>query len=155
MDAQGFKNAILETVLELQTERATIHARLAEIDRKLAAWNVIVGEEGNSTLTPAMLEPGPKVNVMDGVRDLIRASGKTGMLPREIRGELLKAGINRGPQVVTNALSRWKKRDYTVEIDGRHYWKEYLSDIELQKVRPRKRRDPTRRSWEPPTESPS
>lgn len=152
MEGQAFKQAVLEEVQKLQAERRANLARLEVIDRKLAACNVILEDEGNST--PIRLERGERPRTIELVKEIVMASGTAGIMPREVRAELEKAGVVLSPQVVSTALSRWRKRDYTVEIEGRYYWKAYLSDIELQKVRPRKRRDPTRRSWEPPTESP-
>jgi len=156
VDAEDLKRAAQEQVEALQSERTAILARLDWLERKLEAWNVILEDEGNSTPPRSRTKPerGQRAKIIELVKELIMASGKTGMLPREIRAELLKQGIQANSQVVSNALSRWKKRDYTVEIEGRHYWKAYLSDIELQKVKPRKRRGLTQRSWEPPTVSP-
>lgn len=157
MEGQAFKQAVLEEVQKLQVERRANLARLEVIDRKLAACNVILEDEGNSTppRSTVKLERGERPKTIELVKEIVMASGTAGILPREVRGELEKAGVVLSPQVVSTALSRWRKRDYTVEIDGRYYWKAYLSDIELQKVRPRKRRDLTRRTWEPPTASPS
>ncbi|WP_263352851.1 hypothetical protein [Acidicapsa acidisoli] len=100
------------------------------------------------------MEREERAKIIEVVKEIVMASGNAGMLPREVRAELQKAGVVTGSQVVTNALSRWKLRDYTVEIDGRHYWKAYLSDIELQKAKPRIRRGSTQRGWDRPTESP-
>jgi len=150
MEAQEFKQAAKNEVQILLAERATTLARLEWIDRKLAAWNVVLEDEPD--FTPSVrVKPEERAKTIELVKELIMASGKTGMLPREVRAELQRSGVVTGSQVVTNALSRWKLRDYTVEIDGRHYWKAYLSEEEIQKAKPRLRRGSARQAWGSPT----
>jgi hypothetical protein len=156
MGVQEFKSVVQEKLETLQAERLAVRTKLEQIDRLLEAISIVLeAEEHYSTAQPVTVkwERGDRAKTIELVKEIVMASGTAGILPREVRVKLEKTGIHPGPQVVTNSLSRWKKRDYTVEIGGRHYWKEYLSDIELQKVRPRKRRHPTRRTWETPTES--
>jgi len=154
MGVQEFKSVVLEKLEILQAERVAVRTRLEHIDRLLEAIRIVLkAEESYSTAQGGTVkrERGDRAKTIELVKEIVMASGATGILPREVRAELEKTGIQPGPQVVTNALSRWKMRDYTVEIGGRHYWKSYLSEEELKKVKPRRRRGVTRQAWESPS----
>jgi len=145
----------MEEVQKLQVERVAARARLEWLDRKVAACKIILEEEDNFTAQSrrVKVEQGEKAKTIELVKEIVMASGTAGILPREVREEIEKVGLNPGPQVVSNALSRWKARDYTIEIGGRHYWKAYLSEDELQKAKPRKMRGVAGQAWEPTLES--
>ena len=157
MGVQEFKSVVREKLETLQAERVVVKTKLEHIDRLLEAIRIVLkAEESYSTAYGGTVkrERGEdRAKTIELVKEIVMASGAAGILPREVRAELEKTGIQPGPQVVTNALSRWKMRDYTVEIGGRHYWKSYLSEEELQKVKPRRRRGVTVRTWESPSET--
>lgn len=75
----------------------------------------------------------PKVNVTNAVRKVLLNAAKEGLFPREIRIALAEEGIHSSAQVIANALCRLKRRDYTIERDGRHYLKifeQFMEPIE-------------------------
>lgn len=111
--------ALQEKLESLQAERVATRAKLEDIDRRLEALHIVLeGEESNSTMSAERIDV--KVNVTS---EVLRKAGPEGLYPREIRVALQKAGIRRNAQIVSNALCRLKKRDYTLEINGGHFLK--------------------------------
>jgi hypothetical protein len=133
VDVSEFKMALQEKLESLQAERVAVRTKLEDIDRRLEALHIVLeGEESNSTLSAERIEV--KVNVTTEVREILRKAATEGLYPREIRVALQKQGIGSNAQVVANALYRLKKRDYTLEINGRHFLKvfePYIREIQI------------------------
>jgi hypothetical protein len=137
MDGPELKILMTAKLETLKAERLAVRTKLEAIDRLLEAVHVVLeAVEGTSIAAPEW-RIDPKVNVVSKVKDILRKAGTEGLYPREIRVALSKEGINSSPQVVSNALCKLRLRDYSVEANGRHFYKEFESMIrELQTANP-------------------
>lgn len=121
----------------LQEERAAVRTKLEELDRLLEAMHIVLDAEEGNSIPGTEWRIDPKIKIVNKVKDLLRNAATEGLYPREIRLGLAQQGLNSSSQVVSNALCRLKRRDVTVEANGRHFLKDYLPYIkELQTANP-------------------
>ena len=110
-----------------------------ELRRQLDAWETILEAENPDNLAQPAVRIGGLGMILgdnleqsnDGygfkasvVRAVLQAAKERGIVPKELKEELLRAGLAVSPSFAGNALFRMKANGEVTEKDGRYFWVE-------------------------------